>query len=187
MARGFFDGCSFSDTLGLFFRAFGLNTEIFRVSLFIQLECGNIQTRNTPNTDTFHTVIFLFLAHIITFVMSSAIWYHLYNFKKVKNTHGGMLILVNLQAEPCNFTKINTPPWVFFTFFKLYKWYQIAQRTTFMLLLISLYSRPIPNVSVPITPILFIVVPYVLILVTSICRPNALILDISRKRVKLIN
>ena len=29
-----------------------------------------------------------------------------------------------------NFTKINTPPWVFFTFFELYKWYQIAQRTT---------------------------------------------------------
>ena len=25
-------------------------------------------------------------------------------------------------------TKINTPPWVFFTFFKLYKWYQIPQR-----------------------------------------------------------
>ena len=22
----------------------------------------------------------------------------------------------------CNFTNINTPPWVFFTFFKLYKW-----------------------------------------------------------------
>ena len=29
----------------------------------------------------------------------------------------------------CNFTKIKTPPWVFFMFFKLYKWYQIAQRT----------------------------------------------------------
>ena len=28
----------------------------------------------------------------------------------------------------CNFTKINTPPWVFFTFFKLCKWYLIAQR-----------------------------------------------------------
>ena len=28
-------------------------------------------------------------------------------------------------------TKINTPPWVFFTFLKLYKWYQIVQRTTF--------------------------------------------------------
>ena len=35
------------------------------------------------------------------------------------------------QAKACNFTKINTPPWVFFTFFKLYKWYQIAQRTTY--------------------------------------------------------
>ena len=33
----------------------------------------------------------------------------------------------------CNFTKINTPLWVFFTFFKLYKCYQIAQRTTYML------------------------------------------------------
>ena len=30
----------------------------------------------------------------------------------------------------CNFTKINIPPWVFFTFFKLYKWYQIAQHIT---------------------------------------------------------
>ena len=35
-------------------------------------------------------------------------------------------------AEACNFTKINTPPWVFFTFFKLYKWYQVAQRITYM-------------------------------------------------------
>ena len=25
----------------------------------------------------------------------------------------------------CNVTKINMPPWVFFTFFKWYKWYQI--------------------------------------------------------------
>ena len=36
--------------------------------------------------------------------------------KKRENTHGGVLIL----------TKINTSPWVFFKFFKLYKWYQIA-------------------------------------------------------------
>ena len=34
----------------------------------------------------------------------------------------------NVKAKACNFTKINTPPWVFFTFFKFYKWYQIAQR-----------------------------------------------------------
>ena len=29
------------------------------------------------------------------------------------------------------------PPWVFYTFFKLYKWYQIAQRTTFISICIS--------------------------------------------------
>ena len=65
------------------------------------------------------------------FVMRCAIWYYLYNLKNLKNTHGAVLILVKLQVSSCNFTKINTPPWVFFTFFKLYKWYQIAQRTTF--------------------------------------------------------
>ena len=27
--------------------------------------------------------------------------------------------------------KIDTPLWVFFTFFKLYKWYQFAQRITY--------------------------------------------------------
>ena len=50
-------------------------------------------------------------------VVRCAICYHLYSVKNMKNTHGGC------------FTKINTPPWVFFTFFKLYKCYQIAQRT----------------------------------------------------------
>ena len=36
-----------------------------------------------------------------------------------------------LKAEACNFTKINTPPWVFFTFFKLYQCYQMVQRITY--------------------------------------------------------
>ena len=45
------------------------------------------------------------------------------NFSKV-------LILVIL-GKACNFTKINTPPWVFFTFIKLCKCYQIAQGTTY--------------------------------------------------------
>ena len=35
----------------------------------------------------------------ITYVVHCAIWYHLYNFKNVRNTHGGVLILVKLQAE----------------------------------------------------------------------------------------
>ena len=32
----------------------------------------------------------------------------------------------------CNFIKINTPPWVFFMFLKLHKWYQIVRRTTYL-------------------------------------------------------
>ena len=54
-------------------------------------------------------------------MLRSAIWYYLYNLKNAKNTHGRVLILVKLQAEAGNFTKINLPPWVFFTFFKLCK------------------------------------------------------------------
>ena len=36
------------------------------------------------------------------------------------------------MAKACTFTKSDTPPWVFFTFFKLYKWCQIAQRTSYV-------------------------------------------------------
>ena len=53
--------------------------------------------------------------------MRGAILYHLYNLKIVKNTHGGVLLLVKLQALACNFTtKSNALLWVLFTFFKLY-------------------------------------------------------------------
>ena len=72
-----------------------------------------------------------------------AIWYHLYNFKNVKNTHGGVLILVKLQASAYNFTKINTAPWVFSTFLKLHKWYEIPQRITNMLLASPIVFLPI--------------------------------------------
>ena len=51
---------------------------------------------------------------------------------KTWKTHGGVLIFVKSKAKICNFTKINTPPWVFFTFFKLEKLYQMVQRTTNM-------------------------------------------------------
>ena len=40
----------------------------------------------------------------------------MYNFKNVKNTHGGVVILVKLQAKACNFTKINTLPSIFSRF-----------------------------------------------------------------------
>ena len=51
-------------------------------------------------------------------------------FKNVKNTHGGVLLLVWFQALACNFTKSNTPSWVFFKFLKLYKWYELVQLIT---------------------------------------------------------
>ena len=60
--------------------------------------------------------------------MRCAIWHHLHNLKNMKNSHGRVFLLVKLQAF--SLTKSNTPPWVFFVFFKLYKWYQIAQHIT---------------------------------------------------------
>ena len=74
-------------------------------------------------------------------LMRCAIWYHLYNLKNVKSTHGGALSLVKLQALACSFTKINNPPWVFFTFFKFYKQYQSAQRVTNMFFSVWFFFR----------------------------------------------
>ena len=45
------------------------------------------------------------------------IWYNLYNLK---------------VADACNFTKSNTPLWVFLTFLKLCKWYQIVQSIIYL-------------------------------------------------------
>ena len=39
------------------------------------------------------------------YVVRCAIWCHLYNLKNVKSTHGGVLILVQLQAEARNLHK----------------------------------------------------------------------------------
>ena len=33
------------------------------------------------------------------YVMLCTIWYHLHNLKNAKNTHGGVLLLVKLQAK----------------------------------------------------------------------------------------
>ena len=77
----------------------------------------------------------------IEYVVRCAIWYHLYNLKNLKNTHWGVLILVKLQASACNFNKINTPQCVFFAFFKLYKWHQIAQRITYVDFVFSYFSE----------------------------------------------
>ena len=49
--------------------------------------------------------------------MFCAIWYHLYDLKK-REKH---------PWRNATFNKVIIPPLVFFTFFKLYEWYQIGQ------------------------------------------------------------
>ena len=78
------------------------------------------------------TALVIYQTPFSIYEMLCAIWYHLYNLKNVKTTNGGVLLLVKLQAlAACNLNKRNTSPWMFFTFFKLYKWYQIAKRITY--------------------------------------------------------
>ena len=52
----------------------------------------------------------------------------------MKNTHGGLLLLVKLKVSVYNFTESNIPPWVFFKFLKFYEYYQIAQGVSYWLI-----------------------------------------------------
>ena len=54
--------------------------------------------------------------------MLCAIWYHFYKLKNLKNTHGGVTF------KPATLLKVALLHGCFSRFFKLYKWYQIAQR-----------------------------------------------------------
>ena len=59
--------------------------------------------------------------------MLCAIWYHLRNLKNVSEKQPWRSVTF---SKVVGFTKSNTP-WVFFTFFKLYEWYQIVQYITY--------------------------------------------------------
>ena len=71
-------------------------------------------------------------------VLGIFIWYQVFlqQFSVLKDWHIYIVIRCALEEcyfqqscrlKACNYTKSNTPLWVFFTFFKLYKWYQIPQ------------------------------------------------------------
>ena len=45
-------------------------------------------------------------SHIFTHMMRCTIWYHLYNLKNAKNTHGGVLILVTSRFQPATLRKL---------------------------------------------------------------------------------
>ena len=66
-------------------------------------------------------------------VILCVIFYHVYNLKNMKNTHGEVFFLVKVQYSAFNFNKNSTRLWVYFTFFKLCKWYQIAQSFSYAL------------------------------------------------------
>ena len=61
----------------------------------------------------------------------------LIQFKNVKTHMKECYLQESFQLQACNFTKSNTPPLIFFTFFKLYKWHQIAQHITIMHITVS--------------------------------------------------
>ena len=70
-------------------------------------------------------------------MVRSVILYNFYNLNNVKNTHGGVLLLVKLQAKAmleasCRLIqKVTLLHGCFSRFFKLYKWYQTAQSITY--------------------------------------------------------
>ena len=81
----------------------------FSLKLYSKFDTGIIKgTRHCNRTSNGHTKKWYH-------ENSDPIWYHLHNIENIKNTHGGVLLLVELQAKGCNFTKSNTPPWVIFT------------------------------------------------------------------------
>ena len=69
-----------------------------------------------------------------SYLMLCAIWYHFCNFKQCEKHPWRSVTFIKVAGD-CNTPKWNTPPWVFFTFFKLYKWYQIAQTVSYIQLL----------------------------------------------------
>ena len=56
-------------------------------------------------------------------VMLGAIWYHSYSLKKCKKHPKGNVTFSNVAGFSFSLQLyLNTPPWAFFRFFKLYKW-----------------------------------------------------------------
>ena len=74
-----------------------LKTDIYAMIVWASILIGSSSSYFLLTFDLFWRLLRLY-------VMLCAIWYYLYNFKNVKNTHGGVILLVKLQAEACTKT-----------------------------------------------------------------------------------
>ena len=89
------------------------------IDKFLHSKWSNGTNKYTITTVVGVVLVFLLLIeNCKIFETLYVIWYYLYNLKNVKNNHGRVLLFITLQASSCNFTKSNTLPWVFYTFFK---------------------------------------------------------------------
>ena len=72
----------------------------------MELICENSQRLLTVNWFGEKASPYMFdkVLNALLHMIHCAIWYHMHNFKNVKNTHGRVLLLVKLQALACNFT-----------------------------------------------------------------------------------
>ena len=94
-----FTGSSISEELKYF-----INNELNCTLAFISNFTPR-QYRRCEQTMLPCNILLGFKSCYAKFGMHCAIWYRLYNLINVENTHGGTLILVQLQASAYNFTK----------------------------------------------------------------------------------
>ena len=77
----------------------------FRCYIVIVIIKSSICIKNAVD---FYTVVKPYLMNSFSRINETlcTICYHVYNFKNVKSTHGGVLLLVMLLTKTCNFTKV---------------------------------------------------------------------------------
>ena len=77
--------CPYLELFWSYFPAFGLNTEIYGVSLRIQSKCGKMRTRITPNTETYYTVKFYLINTVLQQTLDKFIHFLFYCARKGQN------------------------------------------------------------------------------------------------------
>ena len=75
------------------------DSDIRKKKIFFEVELNSLSNSRMQKFNTILNLTMELCNHTITYVMRCAIWHHLHNLKNVKHTHGGMLLLVKLQAS----------------------------------------------------------------------------------------